>query len=212
MIIGCENDPSNSGNNDAVILYPCQGSGYVGINNMNPTCSLDVNGIANFRGALVSNSNFYVGVPSSTTAFQMDVAGSARITGQMYSRYNTTIAGGTMQNYPRCISPLVYLIDSGSGSYPFFYNVPYLSDYGCDSRDDYWMIMPRIKLKLWNGQNYTGNYCEYDNTGNDYTVRFYTNALNTTRSIQIWFYDPELGTTTELVFNTYSWIQGKAWV
>ena len=48
LLIGIENDVGA----DRIVLYSCQGNGYVGINNLNPTCSLDVSGNTTISGTL----------------------------------------------------------------------------------------------------------------------------------------------------------------
>ena len=56
LIIGIENDANTGVNKDSIVLYTPGGYGFVGINNLNPTTSLDVSGSVTISGTVQAAS------------------------------------------------------------------------------------------------------------------------------------------------------------
>jgi hypothetical protein len=69
LLIGIENDATSAAvaGPDRIVLYPCKGTGYVGINNLNPAYSLDVSGNTHVTGNSIVTGTLTLGTnnPSS---------------------------------------------------------------------------------------------------------------------------------------------------
>ena len=102
LTIGIENDSTAAATRDRISLYAAGGSGFVGVNTLDPSFNLDVSGNANVRNTLITNR-----IDVSNSASTMDIAvnqisGTLNI-GTDPSR-NGTINIGTGVNVGRAIN------------------------------------------------------------------------------------------------------------
>jgi hypothetical protein len=93
FIIGIGNDTAE----DKISLYACAGAGFVGVNTLNPTSSLDVNGNINISS---SNSSYISGpfVSTNTTESTSTTTGALRVGGGAGIQGNIFIGGSLITN------------------------------------------------------------------------------------------------------------------
>ena len=92
LTIGVENDPIAAATADKISLYAAGGSGFVGINTLNPAFNLDISGNTNVSATLTTNT---INTSTTTSNFNLgtNVAGTLSTNGQINIGTATTSVG-----------------------------------------------------------------------------------------------------------------------
>jgi len=121
LLIGAQNDPTNPVNSDAVVLQPF--AGYVGVGQLNPAYTLDVNGVARSyacnAGGVADGSNIVWGGGSNTSSntatysLQTQGAGGGTVHQRIQSRYDGQY-GLSIDSVGNSVSNLLRIVDGGA--------------------------------------------------------------------------------------------------
>ncbi len=79
LTIGVENDPTAATTRDRISLYAAGGSGFIGINTLDPSFNLDISGNANVRNTLITNSIDVSNAASTLTIAESQTTGIINI-------------------------------------------------------------------------------------------------------------------------------------
>jgi hypothetical protein len=96
LTIGVENDPTAAATADKISLYAASGSGFVGVNTLNPSFNLDVSGNMNVSSTLTTNT---INTTTTTSNFNLGttVAGTLSTNGLInIGQQSSTASAGTI--------------------------------------------------------------------------------------------------------------------